>query len=101
VTQEEIRLRAMELVIRQAPPSLSVEEAQGIAQGIVGWVNQTPATGVDLDAYIRGKPEEMVGILDSLRVRFNLSKSESSYVAARMVAAVLECRKAQGGVGRG
>lgn len=100
MTQEEIRLRAMELACRTVP-SGTTGQYEAIAGRIVGWVNQTPATGDDLNAYIKGNPEEMVGMLDSLRVRFNLGKSEASYVAARTVAAVLECRKAQRGADHG
>jgi hypothetical protein len=99
VTEEEIRMRALELATRhilsRGPGTVFADEAQKKAEEILKWVKQTPATGDELRAYLDGRPDEIVGLRDTFVVRFNINRSEASYVLARAVAAVLECRKAR------
>jgi hypothetical protein len=101
MTQEEIRMRALELatkhILSRGYGAVIPSEVQGKAEEILRWTDRTPATGDDLRAYVEGNPDELVGLSDSLVVRFNINRTEASHVLARVVATVLECRKARRG----
>jgi hypothetical protein len=92
-------MRALELAYKQitafGPCTVSTSDMENKAGQIVGWVNQTPPTGEEVRAYVEGNSDEVVGLRDSFVVRFGLSRWKASYVLARTVEAVLECRKAR------